>query len=987
MKQIFIKTLFSEIKQVFEKNGIDKNLVEPVYPGHLLYTIFVSMKGKTVFIGSKSEMEIYEEDIQFFFPHSTIFVSDEDDLTSASIKINSGNFRVMAINEELLNFSVPDVDILNIQKGKIYNRDHIIESIYNMGYERNEKTIKIGDFSIRGSIIDIFPLNSSQPVRFEFDNERLISIRLFNPFTQISTLRIKEVSIPSFYGKDSGIPILNEIKNYRIIAREDIGADNFYHLGTQGKDIPFNSMQNFNRNFNYLKDYLSKKQGKKIFIILETITEVERIKELLSDDFPEITYIEGHLSRGFSLRDIVIITESDIFGSFIPKKMHIALPNPLKDISTIEVSDYIVHEKFGIGVYEGLKKIRENNVEQEYITIRYAGNDKVYVPIYNMHFVSRYIGSKLPKVSSLKNHRWILKREKVREEVRNLAQEMLGLYAKRKALKGFAALPDTEWQKEMEALFPYEETEDQIKTIQEIKNDMENEIPMDRLLCGEVGYGKTEIALRAAFKAVMSSRQVVILAPTTILAEQHYNTFKERLSKFPIKVELLSRFTSGNAKEIIKGLKNGTVDIIIGTHRILSPDIKFMNPGLLIIDEEQRFGVAQKERIKKIKTNIDVLSMSATPIPRTLKLAMSNIIDLSLIETPPIGRLSVRTEIIHWGKHLIREIILREIDRGGQIYFVHNRIATIQSIGEKLKGIIPEAQVGITHGRMKSSDIERVMVDFIERKYDILLTTAIIESGIDIPNVNTIFIDNADRFGLSDLHQLRGRVGRTTRRGYCYLIVHNKVLKDEAKKRLYAIKHYSYLGAGFHIALEDLNIRGAGNLFGEKQHGNVDAIGYDLYIKLLEKTVKELKGEEVLTKKEIKMDIDAALTIPDVYMPSGDDRLYFYKKLSSVQIESELRNIEEEIEDRFGHLPEPVKKLFLWIKIKLFAVRWNIEYLRYKDREIKVEFSIPPKREEIKRLVKYIKQEIKFYHNKRFSFEISNISPMNIYTAFKDVIF
>ena len=986
MKQSFTKILFSEIEQEFYKHKIDKEVIEPIYPGHLLYTIFVSMEGKTVFIGSKSEMEMYEEDIQSFFPHSTIFIRDEDDLTSASIKINSGNFRVMAINEKLLNSSIPAVDVLSIQKDKVYNRDHIIENIYNMGYERNEKTIKIGDFSIRGSIIDIFPLNSFQPVRFEFDNERLISIRLFNPFTQISTQRVKEVNIPSFYGKDTGITVLNEIKNYRIIARKDIGADNFYHLGTQGKDIPFDPMQNFNRNFDYLKDYLSKKQGKKIFIILETITEVERIKELLLDDFPKITYIEGHLSRGFSLRDIIIITESDIFGSSIPKKVHITFPNPLKDISTIEIGDYIVHEKFGIGVYEGLKKIRENNVEQEYITIRYAGNDRVYVPIYNMHFVSRYIGSKLPKVSSLKNHRWILKREKVREEIRNLAQEMLGLYAKRKALKGFAMLPDTEWQKEMEALFPYEETEDQIKTIQEIKDDMENETPMDRLLCGEVGYGKTEVALRAAFKAVMSNRQVIILAPTTILAEQHYNTFKERLSKFPIKVELLSRFTSRDAKQIIKGLKDGTVDILIGTHRILSPDIKFTNPGLLIIDEEQRFGVVQKEKIKKIKTNIDVLSMSATPIPRTLKLAMSNIIDLSLIETPPTGRLSVRTEIIHWDKHLIREIILREIDRGGQIYFVHNRIATIQSIAEKLKDIIPEARFGITHGRMKSSCIEKVMVDFIERKYDVLLTTAIIESGIDIPNVNTILIDNADEFGLSDLHQLRGRVGRTTRMGYCYLIVHNKVLKDEAKKRLYTIKHYSYLGAGFHIAIEDLNIRGAGNLFGEKQHGNVDAIGYDLYIKLLERTVKELKGEEVLTEKEIKMDIDAALTIPDTYMPSSDDRLYFYKKLSSVQTESELHNIEEEIEDRFGHLPELVEKLFLWIKIKLFAVRWNVEYLRYKDNEIKVEFSIPPKREEIKRLIKYIKQEIKFSHNKRFTFEISNISPTNIYTALKHIV-
>ncbi len=986
MKQTFINTLFSEIKSIFRESAIDKEVVEPIYPGHLLYLIYASMKGKSVFIGEKFEVETLFEDIQFFFPHSSLSIVDEDDIIPASAMIKNGTFDILVVNKDFLNTPVPNVEILKIQRGTEYDRDEIIEKLYSMGYERTDRSIKTGDFSIRGSIVDIFPLNSSQPVRCEFDSETLISLRYFNPLTQISTEHINSAYVSSFYGEDTGISILDKIKPYNIISRENIKSDNLYHLNTKGMDIPFNPMENFQRDFNRLREYLRKTKGKQVFVLLETIMEVERIRELLMDDFPEIGYLEGHLTKGFTLGNLVIITESDIFGSSIPRKLDIVPEKGLTGLSSIERGDYVVHEKFGIGIYDGLKRIRENGQEQEYITVRYQGNDKVYVPIYNMHYVSRYIGSKSPTISSLKTNRWLIKSKRVKEEIKEIAEEMLNLYAKRKAVKGIVMASDTEWQKEMEAMFPYEETEDQIKAIQEIKQDMEKDIPMERLLCGEVGYGKTEVALRAVFKCVMSNFQVAVITPTTILAEQHYNTFKDRLSKFPIDVELLSRFTSRNEKKIIQDIEDGTVDIVVGTHKLLSPDIKFRRLGLLIIDEEQRFGVAQKEKIKQMKTDIDVLSMSATPIPRTLKLAMTGILDLSLIETAPVGRLSVHTEIIHWDKELIREIIRRELDRGGQTYFIHNRIATINSLGEKLRAILPEAKIGIVHGRMASTEIERIMVDFIERKYDILLTTAIIQSGIDIPNVNTILIDNADRFGLADLHQLRGRVGRTTRRGYCYLIIHNRSLNEDARRRLYAIKHYSYLGAGFRIAIEDMNIRGAGNLFGKEQHGNVDAVGYDLYLKLFERTIKELKGEQVLGEKEIKMDIDATLTIPDDFMPSSDDRLYYYKRLAGVQNEEELENMRKGIEDRYGKMPAQVEDLFLWIRIKLFALLWNIDYIRWKKQELYVEFAQIPKREELKRMLKDLTQEIKFFHKEKFSFTITDISPEEIYRIFKDAV-
>ncbi|MGB9679036.1 MAG: transcription-repair coupling factor [Thermoanaerobacteraceae bacterium] len=628
----------------------------------------------------------------------------------------------------------------------------------------------------------------------------------------------------------------------------------------------------------------------------------------------QIVLYPGSLSKGFEYVDakFAVISDKEIFGQSkkVRKSRAIKGYDNIKDFSELTVGSYVVHSNYGIGKYEGIEKIKSDGVIKDYLKIIYAGKDKLFLPVEQMNLIQKYIGPDdvVPKLNKLGGSEWIRAKRKAKKAVEDIAKDLIKLYAKRQTVKGYAFSPDTPWQKEFEEQFPYEETEDQLRCIKEIKEDMEKERPMDRLLCGDVGYGKTEVALRAAFKAAADGKQVAFLCPTTILAQQHYTNFAERFKDFPIKVEMLSRFRSYKEQgQIIKALAEGNIDIIVGTHRLLQKDIKFKDLGLLIIDEEHRFGVKHKEKIKKLKENIDVLSLSATPIPRTLHMSLIGIRDMSVLENPPEERFPVETYVVEFNEEIIKDAILKEMGRGGQVYFVHNRVNGIEKMALLIKELIPNCRVAVAHGQMDENQLEDVMVDFLKGEYDVLVCTTIIETGLDIPNVNTIIINDADKLGLSQLYQLRGRVGRSNRLAYAYFTYRkDKVLTEVAEKRLEAIKEFTEFGSGFKIAMRDLEIRGAGNLLGQEQHGHIDAIGYDMYLKLLEDAVRslkgEIKGEEVNTSLDIKVDA----YIDSLYIKDEDSRLEMYKKIASIESREDMREVSEELIDRFGDYPKAV---------------------------------------------------------------------------------
>ena len=577
------------------------------------------------------------------------------------------------------------------------------------------------------------------------------------------------------------------------------------------------------------------------------------------------------------------------------------------------MGDYVVHVNHGIGVYKGIKQLEVHGHKRDYLELGYNSGDTLYVPVEQLDMVQKYIGSegKAPKISKLGGVEWIKAKNKVKNSIADIAEDLVKLYASRATLKGYRYSKDTVWQKQFEEEFPFEETPDQIIAIEEIKKDMESDKPMDRLICGDVGYGKTEVAVRAAFKAVMDGKQVAFLVPTTILAEQHYKNLTKRFSDFPIKVEMVSRFrTPAQQKVVLKAAKEGNVDILIGTHRIIQQDVKFKDLGVLIIDEEQRFGVTHKEKIKSIRKNIDVITLTATPIPRTLHMSLTGVRDISIIETPPEERYPIQTYVVEFNDQLIRDAILREINRNGQVFFVYNRVETIKDMAAYIGKLVPEAKLGIAHGQMTERELESVMVDFMENKYDILMCTTIIETGIDIQNTNTIIIYEADKMGLSQLYQLRGRVGRSNRIAYAYFTYRkDKVLTEVAEKRLKAIKDFTELGSGFKIAMRDLEIRGAGNMMGAAQHGHMAAVGYDLYCRMLEDTVKKIRGdvesEPIETSVEIKIDA----YIPSTYIEDESQKIEIYKKIAAIECHEDMLDIQEEIEDRFSDIPESVANL------------------------------------------------------------------------------
>ncbi|MBN2898926.1 MAG: transcription-repair coupling factor [Clostridia bacterium] len=641
--------------------------------------------------------------------------------------------------------------------------------------------------------------------------------------------------------------------------------------------------------------------------------------------------IEEQLSKGvvFDAIKFVVLSDFELFSVRKSKRRSFDKSRQIiKSYSDLSPGDLVVHESHGVGKYIGIDQLTVDNMKKDYFKIMYSGDDYLYIPIDQMELIQKYIGGEVAslKLNKLGGNEWKRAKSKVKKSIEDMTDELLVLYAERKARRGHAFGQDTDWQRQFEDMFPYEETRDQLKCIEEIKRDMESVLPMDRLLCGDVGFGKTEVAIRAAFKAVMDSKQVAILAPTTLLAQQHYTTLKERFSKFPATVEVLSRFKTKKEQDVIlENVRNGTVDVIVGTHRLLSKDVVFKDLGLLVIDEEQRFGVKHKEKIKQLKTNVDVLTLTATPIPRTLHMSLVGVRDMSVIEDPPEDRYPIQTYVVEHDDYLLRDAIDREIGRGGQVFYVYNQVKDIDKIADNIRRLLPHAKVEFAHGQMNEHKLEKIMTAFLEHEFDVLVCTTIIETGLDISNVNTIIIDHADKMGISQLYQLRGRVGRSNRVAYAYLnYSRNKILSEVAEKRLQAIKEFTELGSGFKIAMRDLELRGAGNILGAEQHGHIAVIGYEYYCKLLEQAMRKVKGEVVEDEVETEINYNINAYLPDDYIGNGDYKVEIYKKIAAIRDQQDAFAIEEEIEDRFGTIPTSVYNLI------------NISYAKSLARNLEI---------------------------------------------------
>ncbi len=721
------------------------------------------------------------------------------------------------------------------------------------------------------------------------------------------------------------------------------------------------SVSPYNNSFELLvKDMKHfKKNGYQVLLLSGSRTRAARLAQDLTQEGITSFYSEdrdrllapgevmtafGHAKRGFEypLIKFVVITESDIFGQEKKKKRKRSeySGKRIQSFSELSIGDYVVHENHGLGVYKGIEKITVDKVAKDYIKIEYAGNGTLYILPNQLDMLQKYAGAdaKVPKLNKLGGQEWNKTKTRVKGAVKNIAKDLVRLYAARQAQEGYRYEPDTVWQREFEEMFPFEETEDQLAAIEAAKKDMESTKIMDRLVCGDVGYGKTEIAIRIAFKAVQEGKQVVYLVPTTILAQQHYNTFVQRMKDFPVRVDLMCRFkTPAQQKKTLEDLKRGLVDILIGTHRVLSNDVKFKDLGLLIIDEEQRFGVTHKEKIKKMKENVDVLTLTATPIPRTLHMSLIGIRDMSVLEEAPMDRMPIQTYVMEYNEELVREAITRELARGGQVYYVYNRVNDIDEITNRVAKLVPEANVAFAHGQMHEHQLEKIMYGFINGDIDVLVSTTIIETGLDISNANTMIVHDADQMGLSQLYQLRGRVGRSNRTAYAFLMYRrNKMLKEVAEKRLHAIREFTDLGSGFKIAMRDLEIRGAGNLLGAEQHGHMQAVGYDLYCKMLDEAVKEEKGIKKQEDFETTIDLELNAFIPGTYIPNEYQKLDIYKRIAAIESQEEYEDMMEELLDRFGEPPKAVQNLLAIASLKALAHRVYIREIKQSGTEVKI---------------------------------------------------
>lgn len=890
---------------------------------------------------------------------------------------------------------------IHLEVSQSVERNELLEALVKIGYERVDQVEQRGHFSVRGDIFDIFPVNSDDPIRIEFFGDEIDTMRHFSVDTQRSIEIIDAYTVTPFfltndeadstllsYAKegliiyDEPVRIQESLKKFlkedashrkqhcewselqRSVAakiqvaftfmqQRSIGLAGFYPIGIQGK-----TMTSFERQIPLLMDEIKQwqKLGNQVVLVINNLQRREGIEKALhgdgiayklceSWDFePNTVHVmQGLLTDGFELphSHLGVVVEGNIYGQ--QKRKLRNKPKKGQEINyftDLSIGDYVVHSMHGIGKYVGLKTIETEGIHRDYIEIAYAGTDRLYLPASNLDQLQKYIGNEgdVPRIHKMGGSDWRKAVTKAQKSIDDLADKLVELYAKREITEGFAFLPDQPWQQEFEDAFPYEETDDQLQATREIKESMERPTPMDRLLAGDVGFGKTEVAMRAIFKAVVSGKQVAVLVPTTVLAQQHYQTFLSRFNPFGVKVDVLNRFRStAEKKEVLKGVENGSIDILIGTHSLLNKKVKFKDLGFLVVDEEQRFGVAQKEKWKEWANNIDVLTLSATPIPRTLHMSLVGVREMSVISTPPEDRLPVQTYVVEYDMNLIADAIKRELARGGQVYFVYNRVASIKHMGELLEQALPDLRYAIAHGQMTGRQIEEIMTDFYEGHYDVLLSTSIIETGLDIPNANTIIIYDADRLGLSQLYQMRGRVGRSRRRAYAYFMYRpDKMLSEAAEKRLKAIEEFTELGAGFKLAMRDLEIRGAGNLLGSQQHGNIASVGFGMYVSMLEEAIAKAQNKEVVKEvipdPAIDLEIDAF--IDDAYIKDSARKISVYQRMLQIKNKAQLDDMTDELIDRFGTPTDPVDRLLRVAQIKEQARLLGIKSIVRRDSQL-----------------------------------------------------
>ncbi len=906
-------------------------------------------------------------------------------------------------------------NMLELRKGASLNRSDLEDVLLRMGYLKAVMAGEKGEYSRREWIVDIFPSTSNNPVRIEFFGEEIEQIKFFDTETQRSVADVGSILLFPAKEPEDLRPLNSVLKGKRFFclypaADEFFPGDTVYLsrysfdpsgfslkeeaeddslpvpridagvLSMKGRRI----LADERKGLNDLPDTIrGLSRNNRVIIVASSTGQSERLRDLFREsdviapvvDIGEIhdyggsiAIVVGVLSSGVFLEGLLVITEKEIFGGRPAfrsmRKSRVA--NLLTSVDDITPGDFVVHRDHGIGRFLGVVREKRDDIELELMLIAYE-DGRLYIPVQSIQIISKYRSEEgvLPKIDRLGGKTWHKKKERVRKKVHEMAAKLLSLYADRSVARGFTFSADTDMHREFDSFFAYEETPDQMKAIDDLKRDMESETPMDRLLCGDVGYGKTEVAMRAAFKAVYDNRQVAVLVPTTILAEQHHRTFRERFSGFPVAIDYISRFKSRKEiEQTLRGIARGEVDIVIGTHGLLSKKVEFARLGLLIIDEEHRFGVGQKEKIKEMSRNVDVLTLTATPIPRTLHMALSGIRNISVIETPPEERLSVKSIVTVFSDRLIQEVITLELRRSGQVFFVHNRIWDIFKISRRIQELLPQAVVGIAHGQMPERELEEVMHRFFLGEINVLVSTAIIGSGLDVPRANTIIINMADRIGLADLYQLRGRVGRSSLKGYAYFLAPPEpVLTEEAKKRLQAVQEMSYLGAGFRLALKDLEIRGAGEIFGAEQSGHINEIGFDLYIEMLEKAVAELKGMDIKEESEPVIELKTAAFIPDEYIEDVTLRLSFYRRISSLQSEGEVFDFEGELRDRFGKLPEEVINLLKIMRVKIAAKSLSVVKIQESRGKVRVVFSpdTPVKPEDIFGLHNKKKRPVKFF--------------------------
>ncbi len=730
----------------------------------------------------------------------------------------------------------------------------------------------------------------------------------------------------------------------------------------QTVNIAMHTMQKFHGQLPLLKTEIARFQkiGQRVVVLAGNAERAHRVVRVLEDFAIELEQrpffdpnaerpmvIIGNLSAGFVLPQakLAVISESEIFVSKKrARRVRDDAPEAarIKSYQDLHVGDCVVHVNHGIGRYLGVETLEVGGTHRDYLHLQYAGNDKLYVPVDQINLVQKFLGNeeREPRLNHLGGSEWVRTKRKVQKSVQDIAEDLIKLYAEREAQPGYSFRMDTEWQRDFEALFPYDETPDQLRAVADIKKDMEKTRPMDRLLCGDVGYGKTEVAIRAAAKAVFDGKQVAVLVPTTILAQQHFSTFTERFSGFPVSIELISRFRSkAEVTKALEGLRIGTVDIVIGTHRLLNKSVQFKDLGLLVVDEEQRFGVTHKEKLKQLRSNIDCLTLTATPIPRTLHMSMVGVRDLSVIETPPENRYPVQTYVLEYSESLLREAIERELGRSGQVYVLYNQVQGIQTVADRIRQMLPEVRVAVGHGQMPESHLERVMLDFLHGETDVLVSTTIIETGIDIPNVNTLIVFYADRLGLSQLYQLRGRVGRSNRIAYAYFTYQpDKVLTEVAEKRLHAIKEFTELGSGFKIAMRDLSIRGAGNLLGAEQHGFISAVGFDMYSDMLADAIRNLKGEQIVVKPEPNVELNFDAYLPQTYIPDEAQKIEVYQKFVACRTQNDVSDLREELQDRFGDPLQEVENLLAVAELKAYAYRYDLESMQKQGDDLQIVF-------------------------------------------------